>query len=309
MLLNVEDKGVFWQVRVVNPLINSEIEDSLEKISNGSSNADDFANRVIMSYGVEFFEELSQFDMLRNVTLFSAYQFLRRSGYRYLGYEYVKDRDRTSINSGILSINISKLDSEVVLENALLNEAINDFFEYKEVVLNKAKSTFPFHLEGCIEKESAIKDVYMDYLSFPLSGRFKERKIGKGQDGPLDRLIVGGVSLLSYLGYDTWSSCAGHVRYDEAGVEGACTPYILLQLDDLSYRKLIEVKESDPDFEVITVSPFLHSSGVVSFKIESGCKVILDATDSSERAVILSYYLTVLNKYIYRLHCDLVSKS
>lgn len=196
------------------------------------------------------------------------------------------------------------MDKEVTLEGLDLSIIVDDFLEYKKEIIKPAKYNFPIYLEKHIEENANLRDIYLDFLNFPNAERFNEIKKGNGQDGPIDRSIVGAVSILNANNYKTWPSCGGHIRYDEAGIEEVETPNVLITLDADEYKSLKQIRNKNPKFEIITITPYLHSSGVLSYKLESGNKLILQASDTTERAVILSYYLSILNCYILKLHKD-----
>jgi hypothetical protein len=300
----IEDKGEFSQIKFKNPFLNNELSKEIDNINTSSKDESDFIEKFINIYGTELYDDLSQYNLIQNIKLHSLFQLFRNNGYNYLGFEYVKSKDKNPFNKCINSINISKLDKEVTLEGLDLSIIVDDFFEYKKEIINTAKYNFPIYLEKHIEENANLRDIYLDFLNFPNAERFNDIKIGNGQDGPIDRSIVGAVSILNANNYKTWSSCGGHIRYDEAGIEGVETPNILITLDADEYKFLIQIRNEDPKFEIITITPYQHSSGVLSYKLESGNKLILQASDTTERAVILSYYLSILNSYILKLHKD-----
>lgn len=300
MKVTIQKKALYSQLLISNPYLDEETATEISKMYEKSNSSDQFNKDVVSKYGSKLVESLTSFDMVRNLAYFVTYLNLRTKGYRYLGFNYIKGYEQAlSHNSIIAGINISNLDKKPIFEiSDLPKDFIGAFFDYKQNLLNEAiEHTFPLHLEEYIEKDTELKSIYKHFHNFPLSDKYKGVKIGRGMDGPLDRLIVGAVTLLNKLNLETLSSCSGHSRYDEAGLEGAVAPHIILNLDDASYKHLLDFTETDPKFQNITIAPF-HSRGqTITYKLESGNNLMLEASNSSERAIILSYYLSILNHF------------
>lgn len=121
-------------------------------------------------------------------------------------------------------------------------------------------------------------------------------------NGPIDRGIVGALTLLNHIGFETWSSCHGHCRFDEAGLEGGISPSIYLTLYEVKLNDLYSIKVAGGNkyFDII-IYPLNSSSSLESFAIRSGSNLILESLDGNERAIVLSYYLSILNSFIFDL--------
>ena len=301
MEIKIGKNDYYTKLEIPNVAINDKINAEISKIYEEAVSKEAFVESVTLKYGSEFVDEIDSFEMVRNIMYFTTYLTLRMKGYRYLGFDYkVGFMGYLSANSVINSIHISNLDKEVIFEfSEIPKEFMDLFFEYKGKLLNLAlKESMPFYLEDFIEKNNELKSLYKEFHNFPLGERFKDIPEDTGMDGPIDKLIVGAVTLLNKLNFQTWSSCSGHFRFDEAGVASIQTPHIDLILDDQSYKELVEFTETDPRFNIISVVPYHTYHGKLSFKIEAGNNLILEASDGSERAIILSYYLSTLNLFL-----------
>jgi len=299
--LKLEKNDYYTKLEIPNVTMDDKINAEISKIYEEAVSKEAFVESVTQKYGSEFVEEIDSFEMVRNIMFFTTYLTLRMKGYRYLGFDYnVGFMDYLSPNSVINSIHISNLDKEVIFEvSEIPKEFVDLFFEYKAKLLNLAlKESMPFYLEDFIEKNDELKSLYKEFHNFPLGERFKDIPENNGLNGPIDKLIVGAVTLLNKLNFQTWSSYSGHFRFDEAGVASIQTPHIDLNLDDQSYKELVEFTETDPRFSIISVAPFHTNNGMLTFKLEAGNNLILEASDSSERAIILSYFLSTLNLFL-----------
>ena len=310
MEIKIEKNEYYTKLEIPNAVVDDKINAEISKLYEESISKEAFVEVVTKKYGSEFIEELDTFEMVRNIMYFVTYLTLKEKGYRYLGFNYHPGyMGSLSANSVINSIHISNLDNEVIFEiGDILKEFLGVFNDYKATLLDLAMDeSFPFYLEDFIGKNNDLKSLYKEFHNFPFGERFKDIPDGNGLTGPIDKLIVGAVTLLNKLNFETWSSCSGHFRFDEAGVEGAKAPNIYLQMDDKSYKELADFTLTDPRFNIISITPFLNHNEILCFKLESGNNLILEASNGPERSIILSYYLSTLNLFLLSYYKSKIS--
>ena len=310
MKIKIEKNEYYTKLEIPNAVLDVNMDAEISKLYEESISKEAFVEVVTKKYGSEFIDELDTYEMLRNIMYFVTYLTLKEKGYRYLGFDYHPGyMGSLSANSVINSIHISNLDNEVIFEIGEIGKKfLGVFNDYKATLLNLAvEESFPFYLEDFIGKNNDLKSLYKEFHNFPLGERFKDIPDGNGLNGPIDKLVVGAVTLLNKLNFETWSSCSGHFRFDENGSASVTAPNVLLQLDDKSYKELTDFTVTDPRFNIISITPFLNRNEILCFKLESGNNLILEAHDGSERAIILSYYISTLNLFLLSYYKSKIS--
>ena len=300
--LLIEKQAHFSTIKIENPHLDPEKEEFISDLNKRALTQNKFQSELVERYGEEFYSNLVDFDMLSNLIYVNIYDLLVKKGYKYIGFQYYKHFEKTAINSCISLIIVSDLESELIISyEELPEDIIGPFFALKDKITNDALSHgFPCFLEEYISKSEKLKKAYLEYLHFPLGDRFAEAKIGAGLNGQIDRGIIGALTLLNDLEIESWSSCFGHYRFDEAGLEGAVVPSIDFKIDSEGYKDLIDFKLSNQDYSLIAIYPFTQSesSGELGYKITAGNNFLLEVSDGPERSVILSYLQSTLNKFI-----------